>query len=470
LTLKNRGVRVPRSVRQLLAALQLRSDRLGREGLEERIEWTAAYPVGGHLDSLLAIAKEDWAGLAAVAQALRQQSDADLNGIVTQQREVARFMADVDELRVRGQAGWTVPGRHDQWSAIREKVESEGQRNGYTAAQIQRVVKQTQTLSWSTVMSGLDGCSTHWSSELEVGARLRFRAHALADLCEAVAALCTSSGSGTIPSIEAINETRDGLLLEQRRLQEALASGIGTDILAVARTAGARAKRELLRLARVAARTAKPAERTRAIAVGDAIREALVVRTAARLVGWLAGWPAGAPAARNWYAAATKLRAGSAERLAAPVTIQRIERNPAGFDGRTITVAGTVVSVDIRHRARKPISAAVLADGDAQVQIGIPHIKLDSGGLVPGSHAVVRGTFHLRAKDFTGPVLILEQRQLVEDGRKFWLDWLRAEVQPFIAPVPHNLTIRPSWVAGKNGAANLLRYGTWSTDSERSVL
>lgn len=461
-----------RTVKTLLREIDRRVSDLRGAKADARAAWLEPFPLGAHLEALLAVQQQEWASLSALGEALRLEAEAALAQIGAQQADVARLIADAAELRVVGKDSWIVPGRRPQWPDIRAHIEAEGRRQGLTDAQVRDAVRQAQGLSWATVMGGIEGAADHWSQELEDAATMRFRGLAAADLAEAIALLCTSSQGGA-PGItmEAVEAMRAELGAAHERLRLALAAGTRVPMLAAARACGAYAKSRLPRLLRGAARSRVGSDTALALAIGDAIREALFARTAGRVAGWKAAWPLDSAPLKPWCAAAKKLRAGTAERRPRKTPLERIQRSPSTFDGRAIAVEGTVASIDIRHRAGKAYSNAVLTDATgARVQVGIAHIKIDSGGLVVGGSAAATGTFHARHKDFTGPVLLLERRTLTEDGRKFWTDWLRAELQSIFSPVPHGLTLNVSWVPGQRGAANFLRYGVWSTTATRSVL
>lgn len=461
-----------RSVKTLLRDVDRAVNDLRGVKADARAAWLEPFPVGAHLTSLLAVQQQDWASLGALGEAVRSEAETALMQISAQQAVVARLLVDTAELRRVGKDSWTVPGRRGQWPEIRAHIEAEGRRQGLTEAQVRDAVRQAQGLSWATVMRGIEVATERWSRDLEEAATMRFRGLAMADLAEAIAHLCTSP-RGAAPGLaqEAVEATREELGAAHEQLRRALAAGVRRPMLAAARVCGAYATSRLPRLLRSAARAHAGNDRALALALGTAIREALYARTAARVAGWKAGWPLESAALKPWRVAAQRLRAGTAARRPRKVSLERIQRSPSTFDGLSITVEGTVANIDIRHRAGKVYSSAVLTSASgARVQLGIAHIKIDSGGLVVGGDATATGTFHARHKDFTGPVLLLERRTLTEDGRRFWDDWLRAELQSIFSLVPHGLTLNVSWVPGPRGAANLLRYGTWSTEATRSVL
>ena len=117
----------------------------------------------------------------------------------------------------------------------------------------------------------------------------------------------------------------------------------------------------------------------------------------------------------------------------------------------------------IKHLGEKVVSSASLSDSNgAVVVVGLTHIKIDSGGLVPGSYASLTGTFAATSSEFPGPTLVLGRRVLTQDSQRSWLDWVQLKLLPIVTTIPHGLTGRWSWKAGPDGPGNLLQYGTWA--------
>jgi hypothetical protein len=271
------------------------------------------------------------------------------------------------------------------------------------------------------------------------------------------------------------NAEIDSLL---RSLHQAISRGKRTLVLSKARKAEKRVQELFGPLLIAAAYWAQMSESTegenyeviarRSIEVGDTIRQALFALSAARLAIWKADWPEESSFLEAWYSAAQSRTFESSFTAPAVTEIAEVARSPQKFNGKYIAIEGRVGPVTIRHRGRKVISSTSLSDATgAVVQVGLPHIKLDSGGMTPGSSAHVTGTFSTNHDDFQAPVLIPDRRNLTEDGRNSWLDWLTLQLLPIFTPTPHALCVRWSWSRGVNGAGNLLRYGTWTRNGRR---
>jgi hypothetical protein len=134
-----------------------------------------------------------------------------------------------------------------------------------------------------------------------------------------------------------------------------------------------------------------------------------------------------------------------------------------------VTVEGRVGKVKIVHRGRKVISSTSLTDASgAALAVGLPYIKLDSGGIVEGSYARITGRYSRTHADFSSPVLVPDRRNLTDDSRSSWLDWLALELSPICTPAAHHLAAAWSWVAGPDGAANVRDAARAYDRAERS--
>jgi len=97
------------------------------------------------------------------------------------------------------------------------------------------------------------------------------------------------------------------------------------------------------------------------------------------------------------------------------------------------------------------------------LQVGLPYIKLDSGGIVENTYVRFVGNLYRHHHDFAGQVFVPARRSLTQDSQHSWMDWLTLRLMPVATPVAHNLAARWSWAVGRDGAGNPLRYGTWAS-------
>lgn len=307
----------------------------------------------------------------------------------------------------------------------------------------------------------------------------RFAALAAADLADVVTRFNTAVNKAAVtkPSPTIGRKSNDEALARLRAIYVALKNGKRAAVLAKAKAANESASKLLGPLLDAAAYDALHDRGgidmdlgSHAVEVGNGIRTVLLTLSAARNLEWVAGWPEGSPLFGRWasMAGATEFEPGLADLDVTPLS--DIASAPAQFDGKRIKVEGKVGPIAIVHRHQKAISSTSLTDGTgSQIRIGLPYIKIDSGGMVMGSYARVTGTFVLNHADFNTPVLVPDRRNLTEESRSRWLDWLALEIQPICWSVPHGLVIEWSLVAGREGPGNQLRYHVWASNERRRI-
>jgi hypothetical protein len=162
---------------------------------------------------------------------------------------------------------------------------------------------------------------------------------------------------------------------------------------------------------------------------------------------------------QEWIKAAVKLPfAGYAAPTAIPV--RQFKKRTTG---KEYTIAGVVTGVSITHRAGKAVSAVKIAsDKDTQITAALSHIKLDSGGMVPGANVRLTGTWTESIKWLPGSqALVVKRLNYGVLSQKGWRDWVTAEIRNVYAPIPHGLAALWSWEPGTTGAGNPLYYGVW---------
>lgn len=307
----------------------------------------------------------------------------------------------------------------------------------------------------------------------------RFSALAAAELAAAVSRFNSIVTNGPLPkpsrTIGRTSEAEASSLL--RAVHSALKTGSRAIVRAKAKAAGVRASKLLPLLIKAAAYDALHDRSSVDVALGrhaldvaDGLRSVLLIASAARMLGWMAGWPEDSPFFARWVQVAKTTAFRQAVTRIKPTSLSEIANNMHEFDGMRISVEGRVGSITIIHRGQKSISSTTLTDASgAQIRIGLPYIKIDAGGLVPGTFARITGRYASRHEDFDSPVLIPERRNLTDEAGASWLAWLALEMQPFHWSVPHNLSMEWTWSPGGEGPGNPLKYRIWASNERRRI-
>ena len=200
------------------------------------------------------------------------------------------------------------------------------------------------------------------------------------------------------------------------------------------------------------------AENVAALWVAEIIRGLLRAIALGYVADGALAWGAKTDPAQEWIQAAQLPFTGYESPPAIPVRQFKKRKS-----GQEVTFTGVVTSVSITHRAGKAVSAVKIAsDKDSQITAALSHIKLDSGGMVPGAIVRVTGTWTGSIPWLPGgPALVVKRLSYGELGKKGWRDWVTGAIRDVYAPIPHGLAAIWSWEPGVDGAGNPLYYGVW---------
>jgi hypothetical protein len=216
----------------------------------------------------------------------------------------------------------------------------------------------------------------------------------------------------------------------------------------------------------VLAKRRRAADREQALALAELARWELTASAVGAAVAWAAGAGVRSP---QWRAWTNEAAAATGSRAAFPRPRDAAIDGLAGRrDGSRVTVTGRVTSVDIAHRRGKAISTVVLDDGTGAVDCVLSYIKVDSGGLKVDGAARLTGSWARVVPDTGGPGILLD-RLAQSDARSF-PQRARLAIAPEASPWPHQLNAAWTLEPGREGAANLLRYGTWYASGRANEL
>lgn len=434
---------------------------------KKRSEWRQPYAAGLRLVLLDLINDGAWKDLLRLASDVRKESEHDLKQMARQQDHWRGMSDGVEALRSDFAASWRPPDTYEEWVSKEEGIVEELVAKGMGREQATEAVVGFGRATARDVLRYMDEPISVWESELEDCTIGRFAALAAADLSDAVGKF---NRYASHPPEEHVSTSAvvNHLLAQFRELHEELKGDSRDDLEKLAKRIEAHVDDSVESLLRGAAHLAgtiaagDDAGPARAgVAIADAIRQSLLLRTAARVIAWTSGWTESSASLRSWRAAARDKPFATVFQPPQAKHLGDLAGSPPP-DGRRISVEGWMGPVGIAHHGRKVISTATITDRAGHtLQVGLPYIKLDSGGIVANTYVRFAGTYHPQHHDFEGPVFIPARRSLTHDSRHSWMDWLTLTLMPLATPVAHNLCGQWSWAPGSDGAANPLRYGTW---------
>lgn len=415
------------------------------------------------------IGAAEWSDLVNLAADVRSETQHELKQMTRQQDDWRRMNETLESLRGDISELWKRLDTFDDWPNLRHGFIEDLVNAGMERGRATDVIDEFGRSTARDVIRNLQKPIDAWALELDDCSIGRFAALAAADLSDAVGRFHRYAAS-TQPDNAALPEA-SGVFIEQLRdLYVSLTTASVHDLETLAKRIEHAVAEAIDPFLHVAARVAReietsddPARGRLGIEAADGIRLGLLVRSVARVVVWTAGWGEHSEVLLSWREAAREKTFESSFRPAHSKQIKQFLASPPA-EGEAVSVEGWIGPVTIVHHGRKALSTAHVTDrrGHA-LQVGLPYIKLDSGGLVEGSYARLSGAFYQQHHDFEGPVFVPARRSLTQDSRHSWQDWVALRLMSAATPVPHNLCASWSWVLGSNGAANPLRYGTWAS-------
>jgi hypothetical protein len=122
--------------------------------------------------------------------------------------------------------------------------------------------------------------------------------------------------------------------------------------------------------------------------------------------------------------------------------------------------------VQVKHVAGKPVSIARVNTTRGTRVIGIPHIKLDSSGIVPGATVAARCR-RGASVEWYPDARVYELRRFATEqaSATSWADWLVLKTDDLFMSRPHGFAAAWTLERGRDGAGNPLRYGVWTDAS-----
>lgn len=440
---------------------------VGESARKKRAEWRQPFGAGLPVVLVELINASAWKDLVRLAVDIRKETTHDLEQMGRQQDDWRRMSEDVEVLRADFAATWRSPNTSEQWAAKQDSLIEELVAKGMEREEATEAIAAFGRATARDVMRNIEEPIAAWAPELEDCSIGRLAALAAADLSDAVGKFNQYAAH---PHEEQVSTSAivTRLRAQLRELHQELKSENRDDLEKLSKRIEGEIDDTLEPLLRAAAHLSDPIATTNdrehgraGVAIADAIRLSLLLRSAARVVTWKSGWGESSALLRTWRAAARDKSFATVFRPPPLKQLGAFATSPPS-SGQRVSIEGWIGPIAINHRGRKAISTAAITDRAGHtLQIGLPYIKLDSGGIVANTYVRFVGTYQLQHDDFDGPVFIPARRSLTQDSRHSWMDWLTLALMPVTTSVPHNVCGQWSWAPGRDGAGNPLRYGTW---------
>lgn len=455
-----------RRISKLQATLRNRSSHASQVAwLAERREY------------LTAIQSENWRKLDALGRRYRGDHERNISVLHRIATDAKTVWTEVNAFRALVRL---LPplGKVAGWKAVREKTGELLREKGLPSDRIEQLLSNAERSGGSKFSSDARRDASALVDDIDEAHQMEARSWIGGVLAECVANFNRSRPSPHLHTRRDIRawttRTNHALARIYRQIHSALAKG---DVLALSGAAeqlGACAKDGLAIGSKLAAWLAITGTKVDSLPRGhvqlaldtaEVIRFALEASALSERLTFLCRLPHQYGPLARWMSAARKLTWSHSSDA---VALHEASSPPSKrTEGAIITMQGRIQSLQISHRARKAISSATLRDGRGDdVIVAIPYIKLDSGGLVPGSVARITGRYSRRVEWLeNSSALIVKRKSYQRSGQFSWREWVKVELRPIFEAVPHGLEVSWSWEKGRNGAGNQLRYGVWFHES-----
>jgi len=460
-----------------LVCLRETTDRV-QKGLKAfrkgALDWGPFDPGHDRAGYIPVVNKLDWKKLASLAQSLTKGRRKKLAEIEKSRKQILSLMPLLDELD-KAAPGLPPPlPKIAGWKEQRKKLEAALRKKGLAPDRIEAILEAEEKRDFRKAPRQLRARLDPAIERLERARRRHVASIMGAAHADAVARFNASyrkAGPYDAEETKAWCRTNYSMLSDgEKALWQLLRDGKPEKAAAEAAKLRKKAETALKSgaemAAAVAARRRQPGpgalENIAALRVAEILRGLLRAIALGYVTESALAWGAKMSPTQEWIEAARKL---PFEGYTSPPAIP-VSRFKNRKTGREYTIAGIVAGVTITHRAGKAVSAVKIAsDKDTRITAALSHIKLDSGGMVPGAIVRLTGTWTDSIKWLPGsPALVVKRLNYGDLSQKGWCDWVTAEIRSVYAPIPHGLAALWSWEPGSNGAGNPLYYGVWYED------
>lgn len=199
----------------------------------------------------------------------------------------------------------------------------------------------------------------------------------------------------------------------------------------------------------------------RAMKAGALFQEAVYCRALFEWIRFMAQWHAEVKTYKELTAKAASLAATTVGISGTTVSVSTLNGNPAAYDGQDVVVEGVLSNLAITHVTATKVKSTAEVKNSAGVAVNVvlPHIKLDSGGLIVGAYVKLSGRFAASNAEAGGsPAISLSRLPLGDLAQTSWHAWLRQQLSNVYVVVPHNLETTFSGEPGADGLVNPVKY------------
>jgi hypothetical protein len=456
-----------------LVCLRETTERV-RKGLKEArkaaLEWGPFDPAHDRARYIPVMNGKNWKKLASLAQSLKKEARKNLAVIDRTRKQLLAVLPLLDDLE-KAAPGLPPPlPRIKGWKEKRQQLAAALRKKGLASDKVEAILKAEEKRDFRKAPQQLRAMLGPAIERIEKTRQRRIASLMGAIHADAVSrfnAACKKPAPFNPDETRAWCRSNHAMLLDgEKAVWQLLQDGKPDKAAAEAATLGRKAEAALTPGAELAASAAASrrapgsgaAENVASLWVAEIIRGLLRAIALGYVAEGALAWGTKTDPAQEWIQAARLPFTGYESPPAIPVRQFKKRKS-----GQEYAITGVVTSVSITHRAGKAVSAVTVAsDKDSRITAALSHIKLDSGGMVPGAIVRVTGTWTDSVKWLPGgPALVVKRLSYAELGKKGWRDWVTGAIRDVYAPIPHGLAAIWSWEPGIDGAGNPLYYGVW---------
>lgn len=203
----------------------------------------------------------------------------------------------------------------------------------------------------------------------------------------------------------------------------------------------------------------------RAMKAGNVFQQAVYSKALFLWVKWMGQWHEEVSDRKELASKANSLADLPVEIAGGVISVADLHNHPNSYDATDVVAQGVLSNLTITHlTATKVVSTADLNNSSGvSIRLVLPHIKMDSGGLVNGCYLKVSGNFLVSNPEAAGQTALSVARYPMSTmDNTNWNAWLRNQLRTVYQPIPHNLEMMFSAEASIEGAINPAKYSITS--------
>jgi hypothetical protein len=423
----------------------------------------------------------DWAGLSSYCQTKMADLLAKMAGLAGEQSQINGLYAQLWALKPSFSLYYQSPGANASWIARRATLYADLVTQGTSPANAESLLARLDANGGQNGFNLLKGALDQYPLLLNFAFERHLSLYAYYYHTKSVAdynLIAAVPSAITYSVTSRINSLSNGIKTRQLALYTKINNNDFSGLLSSCGTYSAwvdtKMQAEIIPILsycyqqRHAPGSSFTSDGRRAMKAGDVFQRAVYSKALFLWVKWMGQWHEEVKDRKELTAKAGSLADTPIEIAGGVISVANLHNHPATYNATDVVAEGVLSNLTITHlTATKVVSTANLANSSGTtILLVLPHIKMDSGGLVNGCYLKVSGNFlEVNPEASNQPALSVARYAMTTLAQTSWNAWLRNQMHTIYEPIPHNLEMMFSAEASTDGAINPAKYSITSGKS-----